>query len=149
MRDDHALERQLEQRSQRRQDTLLVPGRAPDEQLAAAFRQRVGEDERPLLRQPERGLVAAAAVVERLEPAGERGSGVDPLELRLGHVSRPEEPRSEGPAAVPADERVDVANVVGLEDDRERRRGPPRPGPDPPGGPRGGPRRRPPPPPPR
>ena len=70
VRDDHVLERQVEQRAERREHARLVPRRPPDEELAGTLRQRVGEDERPLLGEPERRLVAPASVIERLETAG-------------------------------------------------------------------------------
>jgi hypothetical protein len=53
VRDDHVLERKLEQVAERRQGSLLMPGRRPDTQLAVRRGQRVGEDERALLGQPE------------------------------------------------------------------------------------------------
>jgi hypothetical protein len=49
VRDDHALERQLEQLAQRRPRAVDVR-RVPDPQLAFGAGQRVGEDERLLLR---------------------------------------------------------------------------------------------------
>ena len=91
VRDDHVLERELEQRAQRRKRPLLVPRRRPDAQLAAGRGQRVGEDERALLRQPERRLVAAAAVVERDEAARKLAPRLDRLELGLRDVVREEE----------------------------------------------------------
>ena len=97
------VERELEQGAKRRQDPLLVPRRAPDTQGAVALGQRVGEDERPLLGSPERGLVPTAAVVERDEPAGKLGAGLDRLEIRLGNVVPPEEARPEGARPVAPD----------------------------------------------
>src|ERR687887_1413129 len=49
VRDEHVLERELEQLLQGRERALFVPGRSPDTQLAVPFSQRVGEDERALL----------------------------------------------------------------------------------------------------
>ncbi len=67
VRHDYVLERQFEQRPQRRKRPLLVPGRRPDAELPRRRGQRVGEDKSPLLGQPERCLVAAPAVVQRDE----------------------------------------------------------------------------------
>ena len=89
--DDHVLEGELEQLAERGQDALFVPRRPPHAELAAGCGQRVGEDERPLLRKPEGRLVATAAVVERDEPAGELAIRLEPLELGLWRVARPEE----------------------------------------------------------
>jgi hypothetical protein len=61
MRDDHMLERKLKKRAQRRQCSLLIPGRRPDAQLAAGRRQCVGENQGTLRSQPQRRLVAAAS----------------------------------------------------------------------------------------
>ena len=58
------LEGKLEQLPQRRERPLLVPRRRPDAQLAVRRGERVREDERALLGEPERGLVPAAPVVE-------------------------------------------------------------------------------------
>ena len=52
----------------------------------------------------------------------DRAPGLDRLKFGLGDVGAPEEPWAEGTAAVAAHEEVDVADVVGLEDDDERRR---------------------------
>src|SRR5690242_15861198 len=101
-----------------------MPRRSPDEQPAVALRQRVGEDERALLRKPQRRLTAPTALVERDEPARQLVAGLNRLELRLRDVVAPEEPRAEPARAVTPDECVDVANVVRLQHDRERR--PPR-----------------------
>ena len=114
VRDDHVLERELEQRPQRRKHSLLVPRRSPNAKLAAPFGQCVGEDEGALLRQPERRLVAATAVVQGDEPAGELGPRFDPLQLGLVLVAGPEEVRAEGARVVAADEEVDVADVIGF-----------------------------------
>src|SRR5205823_13434981 len=58
-------ERQGEALSQRLQRALLVAGRRPDAELTLGRGQRGREDERALLRQPERRLVPTAPVVER------------------------------------------------------------------------------------
>ena len=63
-------------------------GRRPDAELATGCGQRVREDERSLLGQPHRGLVAAAAVVESDEAAGQLAPGLDSLELGLRNVRR-------------------------------------------------------------
>src|SRR4249920_1242551 len=68
---DDVLERQVEHGAQRRKHALLVPRRGPYTKHALALREGIGEDERPLLRQPERRFVSAAAVVERDEAAGQ------------------------------------------------------------------------------
>ena len=69
-----------------------------------------------------RRLGGAAAVVERLQAAGQLGAGLDQLELGAGDVVAPVELRAERPRAVPAHEEIHVADVVGLHDhDRLRR----------------------------
>src|SRR5205807_1727028 len=130
VRDDHVLERQVEQRAERREHARLVPRRPPDEELAGTLRQRVGEDERPLLGEPERRLVAPASVIERLETAGQYRARFDRLEVGFRDVGAPEEVRPERTGAVPADEEVDVPNVIRLEDDGKRRRARVQPLPD-------------------
>ena len=60
---DHPLERKLEQRSQRGEDQLIVPGRRPHPKLAFWRGERVSENERALLRQPERRLIAPSPVI--------------------------------------------------------------------------------------
>src|SRR5947209_18031239 len=64
VRDDHVLERQVEQRAEGLQRTLLVR-RRPDAEPAVGRGERVGEDGRALLGEPGAGLLAAAAVVQR------------------------------------------------------------------------------------
>ena len=76
------LERKLEEVAERGQSALLVPGRVPDAELSSRGGQRVREDERALLWEPERRLVAAAAVVERDEPTGKLALRLESLELR-------------------------------------------------------------------
>src|SRR6266550_516544 len=85
------LERELEQRTQRREDTFLVPRSRPDAQLAVPLGEGVGEDQRSLLRQPERRLAAAAPLVEGDKPSGKLVPGLDRLELRLGDVVAPQQ----------------------------------------------------------
>ena len=116
------LERELEQRAKRGEGPLLVPGRRPDPELALGRRQPVREDERALLRQPQRRLVAAPPVVERDQAAGELAARLDPFEVGLRDVAAPEEVGAEGAGPVAAYEEVDVADVIRLEDDDERRR---------------------------
>jgi hypothetical protein len=85
-------------------------------------RHAVGEDERALLRSVDRCLQTPAAVVEGAQAARQRVVGVDGLELRLRRIAGRVEVRAVPLRAVPTDEQVDVANVVGLEhDDRGRR----------------------------
>ena len=60
---DHPLERKLEQRSQRGEDQLIVPRRRPHPKLAFWRGERVSENERALLRQPERRLIAPSPVI--------------------------------------------------------------------------------------
>src|SRR6266545_2972886 len=83
---------------------LALPGR----ELDLGGSQRVGEDERTLLRQPERRLVAAPSVVEGDEAARKLGAGLDPFELGLRNVGAPEEIGAERANAVAADEVVDI-----------------------------------------
>ena len=56
--------------------------------------------------------------------------GLDPLELGLRNVVAPEESGAERANAVAADEVVDVADVIRLEDDGECRRARVEPSPD-------------------
>jgi len=62
------------------------------------------------------------AVVKGDEAAGQFAAGLDRLELGLGDVASPEEPGAESARAVPLDEEVDIAYVIRLEDDDQRRR---------------------------
>jgi hypothetical protein len=55
------------------------------------------------------------------QPAWEFRAGLDQLELGFGHVGAEEEVRAEGASPVAVHEQVDVADVVGLEDDGQRR----------------------------
>jgi hypothetical protein len=122
VRDDHVLERKLEQCAQRRQRSLLMPRGCPDEQLAVRRSQRVGENEGALLGKPEGSLVAPPSVVQGDEPARKLASRFDPLQFRLGDVVAPEEVWAERARAVAAHEHVDVADVIRLENDDRRRR---------------------------
>ena len=54
VRDDDRLEGQVEQGTQGREDSFLVPGRPSDEQVALRRREGVGEDDRALFREPQR-----------------------------------------------------------------------------------------------
>ncbi|MEJ7568110.1 MAG: hypothetical protein WKF41_07580 [Gaiellaceae bacterium] len=130
MRDDYMLERKLEQLAQCRQRPFLVPRGRPDPELAVLCGQRVGEDKGALLGQPDRRLVATAAVVEGDGAARQLGSRLDPLELRLRDVLPPEEVRPVGARAVAPDEQVDVADVIRLQNDDGRRRRLVEPSPD-------------------
>ncbi len=49
VRDDHVVERKVEESPKRGKRPFLVPRRSPDPKLAVSLRQRVGEDERPPL----------------------------------------------------------------------------------------------------
>ena len=122
MRDDDVLERQLEQCAERRQHAILVPWRSPDPQLAGSLGQRVGEHERPLFGHPQGRLGAPAPVVQRLEPARQPRTRLQPVELGLRDVVAPEQVWAECPGAVAPDEDVDVADMIRLQDDGERRR---------------------------
>jgi hypothetical protein len=120
VRDDHVLERKVEERSKGGQHPLLVPGSAPDAKRALPLRERVGEDEDALLRKPEGRFVAPPSVVERMEPTGKLGPRLDGLDLCRRDVVPPEERGAVGPGGVALDEEVDVPDVVGLEDDDDR-----------------------------
>ena len=98
--------------------------------LAAALGEGVGEDDGPLLGQPERRFVATASVVERDQAARQLAPGLDRLEVGLGDVVAPEEARAEGSGAVALDDPVDVADVVGLQHDGHRGGAGVEPGPD-------------------
>ena len=94
-------------------------GVSPTSRSPSGRRQRVREDESALLGEPQRRLHPSAAVIERDEAAGELGARLDGLQLGLRDVLRPEEPRPEGAGAVALDEEVDIADMVGLEHDRD------------------------------
>ncbi len=65
----HALEREDEERTQSRERALLVPRGRPHAKLAVGCGESVREDERTLLREPQRRLVASPPVVEGDEAA--------------------------------------------------------------------------------
>jgi hypothetical protein len=127
---DHVLERKLEQRPQGGERPFLVPGCRPDPELAARCGQPVGEDEGALLRQPQRRLVPATPVIKGDEAAWKLVARPDRLELGLGDIGAPEKLRPERSGAVAANEEVDIANVIGLEDGDDRRWPRVEPGPD-------------------
>jgi hypothetical protein len=131
MRHDHVVERELQQGAERRESARLMRRRGPDTKVAA-FRcgQCVGEDQSALLREPQRRLVTAAAVVHGHESTRELAPGFDGLEFRLGNVVAPKEPRSEGAGAVAPHEDVEVPDMVGLQRDDLRRRASVEPFPD-------------------
>jgi gamma-glutamyltranspeptidase / glutathione hydrolase len=99
-----------------------MPGRRPDTQLARRCGQRVGEDQGALLGQPERRLVAAAAVVKREEAARKLASRLDWLEVGVWDVVAPEQPWAERAGPVAARKEIDVPDMVRLKDDEEGRR---------------------------
>ena len=96
---DDVLERQVEHGAQGREHALLVPRRAPDAEHSPALSERVGEDKRALLGEPERRFVPAAPVVERDQAPRQLAPGLDRLEVGFGDVVAPEEARAEGPDA--------------------------------------------------
>ena len=94
-----------------------MTGRRPDAQLAPRCRQRVGENERALLGQPQRRLVAAASVVEGDDPTRKLAAGLDELQLGLGNVFEKEEARAGRAGTIAAHEQIYVPNVIRLEND--------------------------------
>jgi hypothetical protein len=130
MRHDHVVEGELQQGAERGESTRVVRRRGPDTKVAFRCGQCVGEDEGALLREPQRRLVAAAAVIQGHESTRELAPRFDGLEFRLGDVVAPEEPGSEGAGAVAPHEDVEVPDVVGLQRDDLRRRASVEPFPD-------------------
>src|SRR3954469_22243912 len=122
VRHDHALERKLEQPTQRGKHALLVRWRGPDAKVAVRCGQCVREHQGPLLGQPERCLVAATTVVQGHETPRELAPRLYRLQLRLRDVVAPKEPRAEGAGAVAPHEDIDVSDMVWFEDDDDRRR---------------------------
>src|SRR5690348_7622928 len=125
MRHDHPLEWQLEHRAQCREHSCFMPWCRPDAKLPGHSTGRgegVGEYDGTLLRKPERGLAAIASVVEREKASGQLAPWIDPLELRLGNVPAEEQAWTKSGDVVTLHEDVDVAHVVGFENDRRRRR---------------------------
>src|SRR5256885_6927957 len=96
--------------------------RRPDPQLAPRRRQRVGENEATLLRQPQWRFVAAASVVEGDDPSRKLASWHDPLQLGVGDVVAKKESRAERASTVAAYEQIDVPHVIRLQNDNRSRR---------------------------
>src|SRR5438132_2639724 len=117
MGDDDALEGEVEKGAQSRQRALLMGGGRPHTQLASLLRQRVGENKSALLGQPQRRFIAAASVIKREETSGKLAAGLDELEFGLGDILAKEETRAEREGIIAAREEIDVANVIGLEND--------------------------------
>src|SRR5262249_57887341 len=117
-------EGEVEEGAQRGQRTLLVPWCRPDAQLMlrTGCGERVGEDDGALLRQPQRRLAAAASVVEGDESTGKLAAGFDPLEVGHRDVVAEEEARTESTDVVALREEINVANMIGLEDNQRSRR---------------------------
>ncbi|OLB41233.1 MAG: hypothetical protein AUH11_00195 [Acidobacteria bacterium 13_2_20CM_57_17] len=85
-------------------------------------RQRVGEDDGALLGEPQRRLVAATPVVKGDEASRKLAAGLDELQVGLGDVLAKEETRAKRAGIIAAREEINVANVIGLENDDGRRR---------------------------
>jgi len=68
------------------------------------------------VRQPQRRLVAAASVVEGDEPTWKLAARLDPLQS-VWDVLAKEEPRAERAGLIAAHEQIDVADVIGLDND--------------------------------
>jgi hypothetical protein len=115
VRDDDALEREVQQGAQGGQRPLLMRGRRPDTQFAPRRGQRVGENECALLGQPKRRLVAAPSVVECDDPSRKPAAGLDELQVSLGDVFTKKEARAKRAGIIAADEQIDVPNVIRLE----------------------------------
>src|ERR1700737_2335242 len=99
-----------------------MPTGRPDSQFASRRRQRVGENERTLLGQPQRRLVAAPSVVQRNDPSRKLAARLDRLPLGLGDVVAKEETRTERAGTIAAHEHIDVPNVIRLENNHRGRR---------------------------
>src|SRR5437016_14597262 len=96
--------------------------RRPDPQLAPRRRQRVGENEGTLLRQPQWRFVAAASVVEGADPSRKLAAWLDPLQLGVGDVVAKKEALAERESTVASYEQIDAPNVSRLENDIRSRR---------------------------
>ena len=96
--------------------------RCPNAQFASRRGQSVGEDDGALLGQPQRRLVAAASVIKREESSGKLAAGLDELEFGLGDILAKEEARAERARLIAEREEIDIANVIGLENDDGSRR---------------------------
>ena len=93
---------------------LLVPRRRPDAQLAVRRVSASANTSAALLREPQRRLVAAAAVVERDEAARQLAPRLDRLELGLRDVLPVEDVRPEGARAVASTKRSTSRTWSGL-----------------------------------
>jgi len=96
--------------------------RCPNAQLASLRGQRVGENEGALLGEPQRRLVAATSIVEGEESSRKLAARLDELQVSLGNVLAKEEARAERAGIIAACEEINVANVIGLENDDGSRR---------------------------
>jgi hypothetical protein len=77
VRDDHPLERKIQQSAQCGQRSLVMPGRGPHAQVSTWGRQCVGENNSALLGTPQRRFLAAAAVIQRNRSTGQLPAGID------------------------------------------------------------------------
>src|SRR5439155_21434506 len=91
--------------------------RCPHTQLASLRRQRVGENKSALLGQPQRRFIAAASVVKGEEGSRKLAGRFDELQVGLEDILAKEEARAERGGMIAPREQVDVANVIGLEND--------------------------------
>jgi len=96
--------------------------RCPDAQLASLRGQSVGENDGALLGQPQRRLIAATPVVKGDEATRKLAAGLDELQVGLGDVFAKEETRAERGGMIAPREQIEVANMIGLENDDGRRR---------------------------
>jgi hypothetical protein len=94
-----------------------MSGRGPDAELASRSGQRVSENDGALFGQPQRRFIAAASIVEGDKPSRKLAAGLDPLQIGFGDVLAKEETRAERAGIIAAHEQIDVANVIGLEND--------------------------------
>ena|SRR5438552_12657563 len=91
--------------------------RCPDAQLASLRGQSVGENDGALLGQPQRRLIAATPVVKGDEATRKLAAGLDELQVGLGDVFAKEETRAERGGMIAPREQIEVANMIGLEND--------------------------------
>lgn len=83
VRDDHALDRKVQHRTQIGKRTLLVSGRHPYPQRPLAFGHPIAEHERLMLGKPERRFMPPAGIPEWEEASRQLAAGHDLLYLGL------------------------------------------------------------------
>src|SRR5437762_14207552 len=91
--------------------------RCPDAQLASLRGQSVGEHDGALLGQPQRRLIAATPGVKGDEATRKLAAGLDELQGGLGGVVAEGETRAGRGGRIAPREQIEVANVIGLENE--------------------------------